>query len=75
MYVDIDYKTHASIGKHYCSRCGADFNLEKGLMVSVVQDRHIATLFVCEDCLKKRIPYQSSEFDITKDRYPNLGLR
>ena len=75
MYVDIDYKTSAGIGKHHCSKCGDDFKLEEGLMISVVQGSNISTFFVCRNCLDKRVPYQSPEFDVTRDRYPKLGLR
>lgn len=75
MHVNIDYKTSAVIGKHSCSKCVADFKLKEGLMISVVQDRNIATFFVCKNYLDKHVPYQSLEFDITKDRYPKLGLR
>lgn len=75
MHIDIDYMTSAVIGKHNCSKCGANFNLKEGLMIKIIQDQFICTFFVCKDCLEKRIPYQSPEFDIKKDRYPKLGLR
>jgi protein-arginine kinase activator protein McsA len=60
--VDIDYKTSAYIGKHSCSKCGADFKLNEGLMVGTVEDNHKATIFICEKCLEKHTPYQTPEF-------------
>lgn len=76
MHIDIDYQTSAFIGKHSCSHCEADFNLREGLMIGIIQKSGAkATFFLCKECLEKRTPYQSSEFDITKDRYPKLNLR
>jgi len=75
MHINVDYKTSAVIGKHSCSVCGADFNIKEGLMISLVQNKFISTFFVCKNCLEKGIPYQSPEFDISKDRYPKLALR
>lgn len=75
MYINIDYKTSAVIGKHSCSKCGHNFDLKEGLMISIVQGSNVATFFVCGDCLRNTTPLQSPEFDIKKDRYPKLGLR
>jgi hypothetical protein len=75
MYVDIDYKTSAYIGEHFCSMCRAPFKLKEGLMIGVVEGSYKATIFVCGKCLEKHKPYQTLEFDITKERYPKLGLR
>ncbi|MEM3828808.1 MAG: hypothetical protein QXP36_06305 [Conexivisphaerales archaeon] len=75
MHVDIDYKTDAVIGKHNCSKCGGEFKLKEGLMISIIKNIDKTTFFLCKACLEKGVPYQSKEFDIKKDRYPKIGLR
>lgn len=74
MYVNIDYENLSVIGKHSCSKCGVNLNEKEGLMVSIIQSGNTATFYVCNDCLKGA-SLQSREFDITKNRYPILGLR
>jgi len=75
VHVDIDYRTHALIGKHTCSKCGGNFKLSEGLMVGIAEGTHKATIFICEKCLRKPVSYQTPEFDINKERYPKLDLR